>query len=92
MDLENTVLVLAVTVKSTSNWGEDKINPFDIRVGHNIDSGSLQNPFCVQNVTLPIGQMKIFLCPGATYGQHVSIHINRIEPLLLCEVEVYGIK
>ena len=91
VDLENAALVLAVTVKSGSTWGEDKINPFDIRVGHNNAKGIFQNPFCVRNVTLPIRQTKAFLCPAATYGQFVSIHIDRVEPLQLCEVEVYGV-
>ena len=91
VDLEKEALVLAVTVKSGSNWAEDEINPFDIRAGHNKGKGSLQNPFCARNVTLPIGQAKIFLCPGATYGQYVSIHIDRVQPLQVCEVEVYGV-
>ena len=86
-----TALVLKVAVKSGSTWGQTKINPFDIRVGDDGKDGGRGNPYCANEVTLPEGVMVDFTCPRFTYGRFVSILLNRIEYLQVCEVEVYGI-
>jgi len=87
VDLEHTAVVLNVTVKNNNN----RINPFDIRVGNMDTNGGRNNALCVAGATLPDeGGMKNFTCPE-TEGRYVSIHLSRKENLILCEVEVYGI-
>lgn len=88
VDLDRVAVVLNVTVAKFDT--DRNINPFDIRVGNNRGGESRKNALCVKNAALGDGEIKNFTCPE-TEGKYVSVHLERMQQLKICEVEVYGI-
>ena len=89
VDLLREAYVTSVRVKSTENWGSDKINPFNVSVGNDRSGGGRKNPLCVTNGRVDKGQLKKFVCDNLLVGRFVSLFIDREEHLPVCEVEVY---
>ena len=90
VDLAGEAKVFEVAIKSPTTWNPAVINPFDIRVGNDDSNGGINNLICVSSASLATGQMAKFECPDGMQGQFVSVHLNGVKMLILCEVQVYG--
>ncbi|XP_065052727.1 fucolectin-1-like [Rhopilema esculentum] len=89
VDLTRQAAVTSVRIKNGATWGSDKINPFDVSVGDDKTNGGRNNALCVKVGTLARGELRKFDCPQVLMGRYVSVYLNRLEYLQVCEVEVY---
>ena len=89
VDLERIASVRYVIIRSGSNWGQLKINPFYILVGNDGSNGGVNNPKCVDSGTVLSGEIKRFDCPTVMQGRYVTVHITQDQCLQVCELEVY---
>ncbi len=91
VDLEARALILHVAVIPEYSEYHDRINPFNIRAGDNNAQGGKFNPFCAKDAILEYPLAKNFTCEPNTFARYVSINLDRNAPLVLCEVQVFGI-
>eukprot|EP00112_Aurelia_sp_Birch-Aquarium-sp1_P002744 Seg1304.5 transcript_id=Seg1304.5/GoldUCD/mRNA.D3Y31 product=Fucolectin-5 protein_id=Seg1304.5/GoldUCD/D3Y31 len=89
VDLGSPYLVQTVAVLSSKDWGQTKINPFEIRVGYSKANGGKNNPLCAENLIVKEGKMKTVECVNK-FGRYVSLNKGYKEHAIYCEVEVYG--
>ncbi|XP_070554667.1 pentraxin fusion protein-like [Ptychodera flava] len=60
-----------------------------VRAGN--DEDHLQNPICGEPIGLDNRGEIVINCPGRTLGRYVSVNLpDRLDPLSICEAEVYG--
>ena len=67
------------------------MNPFDVRIGNDLDNDGRVNPKCVsgESFTIP-DQYRLFECPHAMEGRYVIVFAEGAGLMELCELEVYG--
>ena len=87
IDLQQTVFVKSVSVFNRKDCCKERINNFEIRVGHS--STFSNNPACVTGEAW-FPDVKTFSC--VLSGRYVSIQQFNTEWMNLRELEVYGLK
>eukprot|EP00795_Rhopilema_esculentum_P005336 gene5336-507_t len=78
-----------VIVVGRTDAKQTNLNPFQISVGEDGSNGGRNNPKCVSDGILQGGKPKHFSCSHSLVGRYVSLFVNAIKSLQLCELEVY---
>jgi hypothetical protein len=91
VDLGEEIPVSRVVITNRGDCCGARLGNFAIKIGNSLDDDGLSNPTCVgDNLSVPTGQTKTFVCTPWIRGQYVVVQSYVNDLLTLCEVEVYA--
>ena len=68
----------------------DRLRNFNVKIGDSSSGNGDANPACAVGQSIPQGATNTFKCRPRLLGRYLYIQQNVVEPLTLCEVQVYG--
>ncbi|KAJ8345809.1 hypothetical protein SKAU_G00300020 [Synaphobranchus kaupii] len=89
VDLLNAYNISSVAVTNRRDCCSERINGAEIHIGNSLEDNGNSNPVCAVITSISAGRTETYECNGMV-GQYVTISIDKVAILTLCEVEVYG--
>ena len=67
-----------------------RLSSFNIRIGDSSSGNGNTNMVCAMNQNVAQGATSTFKCRPRLLGRYLYVQQNRVDPLTLCEVQVFG--